>query len=257
MRRIKNSPQDDGKLAETMPHARSEPLTRLQVAELLIGAAAAIGAVIYAMLQGLYVEFYDDFGVRPEEVGMDRVAILSRAAWVAFASLLALTIFALLKHVLGRSRLSRRTTIILGIISVTAIIAALWAYKGIYAATEDLAGEVTKGRSVSALKIPVPLLDSSISVLDVRAHPAEVTWLEPKAEQQLGNGDEKSVPMSGVRVMYIGRNDKLAAFYTQQCSTVLLPFDKLRITLLHQGPKLGAENRQLDWNPRDCQVDSG
>lgn len=253
VRKAKNAPQDDGNLIEVASQTKSEPLTRLQVAELVIGAAAAIGAVIYALLQGLYIEFYDDFGVRPEEVGMDRIAILSRAAWVAFAFLVGFVIFVLFRDTLGRSRLSRCMSNILRILSVLVVIATLWAYKEIYSATEGLSEKVMQGQSVSGLKIPVPLLNSSIPILDVRAHPAEVTWLDPKTEQQLGSGGEKLIPAQGLAVMYIGRSDKVAAFYTQKCSTVLLPSDSLRITLLDQGPKLRAENKQLGWDPnRDC-----
>jgi hypothetical protein len=39
------------------------------------------GATIYVLINGLYIEFYDDFGVRPEDVGLDRLAILGRSAW--------------------------------------------------------------------------------------------------------------------------------------------------------------------------------
>jgi hypothetical protein len=65
------------------------------LAERLLGAAAVLGAAIYALINVLYVEFYDDFGVRPEEVGWDRLTILSRTAWVVLAVVIATAAFGL------------------------------------------------------------------------------------------------------------------------------------------------------------------
>ena len=52
-------------------------LTVLGIAERLLAGAAVVGATIYVLINGLYIEFYDDFGVRPEDVGLDRLAILA------------------------------------------------------------------------------------------------------------------------------------------------------------------------------------
>jgi hypothetical protein len=59
----------------------------LGVAERLLAAAAVAGATIYVLINGLYTEFYDDFGVRPEDVGLDRLAILGRSAWIALVGI--------------------------------------------------------------------------------------------------------------------------------------------------------------------------
>jgi hypothetical protein len=52
-------------------------------------------------------------------------------------------------------------------------------------------------------------------------------------------------------VMYIGRNEKMAMFYTRECATVILPVDNLRITLLDQGRKLEPDDNQLGWDPKE------
>ena len=62
-------------------------LTVLGIAERLLAGAAVVGATIYVLINGLYIEFYDDFGVRPEDVGLDRLAILGRSAWVALVAI--------------------------------------------------------------------------------------------------------------------------------------------------------------------------
>jgi hypothetical protein len=55
----------------------------LGMVERLLAGAAVAGAAIYVLINALYVEFYDDFGVRPEDVGWDRLAVLGRVAGVA------------------------------------------------------------------------------------------------------------------------------------------------------------------------------
>ena len=50
--------------------------------------AAAAVAILYVLLQALYIEFYDDFGLRPEEVGLHRLAVLARAAWAGLSVIL-------------------------------------------------------------------------------------------------------------------------------------------------------------------------
>ena len=55
--------------------------------ERLLAGATVLGGAIYVLIYALYIEFYDDFGVRPEEVGWDRLAVLGRAAWVALVGI--------------------------------------------------------------------------------------------------------------------------------------------------------------------------
>jgi hypothetical protein len=68
------------------PGATDHP-TVLGVVQLLLAGTAVAGAVIYVLMNALYIEFYDDFGVRPEEVGLDRLAILGRAGVLAITAL--------------------------------------------------------------------------------------------------------------------------------------------------------------------------
>jgi hypothetical protein len=85
--------------------AQGRPPTLLGVAEQLLAGAAVAGAAIYVLLNALYVEFYDDFGLRPEEVGLDRLAVLGRAAWLALVPLLLTGPVALVVYARGRSGL--------------------------------------------------------------------------------------------------------------------------------------------------------
>src|SRR3954469_9219604 len=70
---------------------------------------------LYVLLNALYVRFYDTLGTRPEDVGLDRLAVLARAGWVAVVVLFltgmilyALGVFGLMLHTpLGRAVRSR------------------------------------------------------------------------------------------------------------------------------------------------------
>jgi hypothetical protein len=67
----------------TEPGPNASRPTLVGVVERLLAGAAVGGAVIYALINALYIEYYDDFGVRPEDIGWDRLAILGRSAWIA------------------------------------------------------------------------------------------------------------------------------------------------------------------------------
>ncbi|MGW5238637.1 hypothetical protein ACWEOW_06875 [Monashia sp. NPDC004114] len=71
----------------------------------LLGAAAVLSATLYVLVNALYIDFYDDFGVRPEQVGLDRVAVLARAAWVA---LIAIVLIVPTAYVVTRRALQKR-----------------------------------------------------------------------------------------------------------------------------------------------------
>lgn len=60
----------------------SQPASLFGVIERFLAATALLGAASYALLNAAYVEFLDDFGLRPEDVGIDRLSVLGRAAWV-------------------------------------------------------------------------------------------------------------------------------------------------------------------------------
>ena len=73
-----------GESPDPSPGAR---LSMVGAVERLLAAAAVLGAALYVLVNGLYIEFYDDFGVRPEQVGFDRLAVLARSAWVALIAI--------------------------------------------------------------------------------------------------------------------------------------------------------------------------
>jgi hypothetical protein len=62
-------------------------LTLLGVAERLLAWAAITGVIIYVLLNWLYVQFYGNFGVRPEQVGLDRLAVIGRSGMLAAIAL--------------------------------------------------------------------------------------------------------------------------------------------------------------------------
>jgi hypothetical protein len=62
-----------------------------------LGTLAAIGAVIasvtYVLLNSAYLEFYGSLGIRPEDVGLDRIAILGRTFGLVLIALLIQVLF--------------------------------------------------------------------------------------------------------------------------------------------------------------------
>ena len=212
-------------------------MTLVQLAERILAATAVIGSSVYVLSQALYIEFYDDFGVRPEQVGLDRTAVLSRAAWFALAVFIVATVFIWLGTTFALPSWPRLPTKIFGLLAMAVALLALVGYVQLRYHVEALAEDVTKGRSVAGIAWIVPLID-------VRAHPARVTWLDATTST------DPPTPLG--EVMYLGRGDMLAVFYTEACSSILLPADRLRIELLDQGPETSPEDRQLDWDPRKC-----
>lgn len=63
-----------------MPETDGEGRAELGVVDRIRAGAAIFGATRYVLLNALRVEFHSDFGVRPEEVGLDRLAVLGRTA---------------------------------------------------------------------------------------------------------------------------------------------------------------------------------
>ena len=59
-----------------------------------LGAVGAlIASITYLLLNSAYVEFYESIGVRPEDVGLDRLAILGRALGLATVALAGYGLF--------------------------------------------------------------------------------------------------------------------------------------------------------------------
>jgi hypothetical protein len=73
-------------------------------------AMALIVSVSYALLNAAYLEFYSSVGVRPEEVGLDRLALLGRTAGLLVAIIAAtflLFLAALAIYVIFRRTITR------------------------------------------------------------------------------------------------------------------------------------------------------
>jgi hypothetical protein len=221
----------------TAASAPSETFPWLKVWEWVAGATVLTGSVIYVLLQALYVEFYDDFGVRPEQVGLDRGAVLSRAAWAALLVLVLLAGVAAVVSAVDWGRTRRRLqpagSVVIGLVAVGVVVVYLVARGQV----EDAAEQATRGRSVDGI-------NAFGTLVDIRAYPAQVRWL----------GDAATRPAVTTRadVMFLGRGDDVAVFYTQACSTIVVPAATVEIELLDQGANPAVDDVQLDWDPESC-----
>lgn len=207
-------------------------------AERLLGAAAVLGAAIYALLNVLYVEFYDDFGVRPEEVGWDRLTMLSRTAWVVLAVIIGTAVFflgrTLLHLVLSRRARSdeagRREggSKILSALAghpvftwfALALLGVLAGYWYLTFVMEIEADRVGRGETVNGVGLFVPFVD-------VRAYRAEVSWL--------GDSDKMPEQLTSPHLTYLGRGRDVAVFVACGRTTVVTPADQVVIYIKNQG----------------------
>jgi hypothetical protein len=166
-------------------------------AERLLGAAAVLGAAIYALLNVLYVEFYDDFGVRPEEVGWDRLTMLSRTAWVVLAVLIGTVLFLLGKALLG-SLLTRETTAPAKVFAenpvfmwfAVVLVIVLAGYWYLTVVMEREADRVARGETANGVGLFVPFID-------VRAYRADATWI--------GEAERRPTGLDSPHLTYLGR----------------------------------------------------
>ena len=204
--------------------------------------AATAVAVLYVLLQALYIEFYDDFGLRPEEVGLDRLAVLARAAWAGLTVIFLSVAFFVVRTQIGtqRSRQVFRPKWV-ALASALLLVLLLVAYRAAYVEVEALAAKVTRGQSVNGITVLGPFLD-------VRAHPAQVRLLNVDTRMEYIGPEEE--------VMFLGRGAATAAFYTEDCRTAIVPSNAVEITLLDQGPSPDEDDPQLGWDPeRSCDRD--
>lgn len=207
-------------------------------AERLLGATAVLGAAIYALLNVLYVEFYDDFGVRPEEVGWDRLTMLSRTAWVVLAVIIGTAVFFLSKAVL-HLLLSRRgkggqgetrdggsgATAALGghpiftwfAVALLGILAGYWYLTFMM---EGEAERVSRGETVNGVGLFIPFID-------VRAYRAEVAWL--------GEAGKTPARLKSPHLTYLGRGRDVAVLVACGSTTVVVPADQVVVNIMNQG----------------------
>lgn len=232
-------------------------LTVLGIAARLLAGAAVVGVTIYVLVNGLYIEFYDVFGVRPEDVGLDRLAILGRSAWVALVAIALVGLVGYINAMAnaearvrasrlrpeanpkpGGRRLSEQqlrrlviTPISLAIASLLTAGLVIFVFGRFERAIENEVDHVRQGETVNGISLLVPFVD-------VRATRAEITWL----------GDERREHMAllSPHLLYLGRGDKVAFFVECGHTTVIVPADAVAIHLLDRGTGNADEVRQRE-----------
>ena len=218
----------------------SSPL--LGLIERLLTAAAVAGATLYVTLNALYVRFYGNLGTKPEEVGLDRLAVLSRAGWLA---LVCFFVAGLILYVAGylfiwqrmrerraaerrdsgesqpeEERLATKRKVwrtalwtILG--SVLALFAAYMTIAG-GAAMDARAAAAMEGQTVH------PLTLFGFPIADVRATPARITWLEDSTPP---------AHLSSPDLLYLGRSSNSVVVLSPDGGTILIPADMVAVTV--------------------------
>jgi hypothetical protein len=210
-------------------------VTVLGLVERLLAWGAIAGATIYVLINALYVEFYDDFGIRPEDVGWDRLTVLSRAAWIALVGITvaglvgwAFAAFStrdlevpsggtsqdrLWRRIIRRRRMRR----ILGAASLTFAIVAPIGFLLVERQIEVEAAEAKRGRSGNGISLIVPFID-------VRTTRANVTWL--------GEDTKRPNGLNAGYLTYLGRSKETVALLACGRTTLLIPADDVAVQLL-------------------------
>jgi hypothetical protein len=196
-----------------------------------------IAAVSYVLLNSAYLEFYESLGTRPEDVGLDRLAVLGRISGIVIDALLLaagialIALFAILsvkrKKVsfgatlipiwpivkvispLAWQQLRRRVLFIGGILASFLIIGAVLVAT---ASVGRLAERAEEGIPVS------PLGPGPFAVVHVSADAARVLWLDKETV--------KPAVLNDPWLLYLGRSKEVAVFLA--CGrTVIVPADKV------------------------------
>jgi hypothetical protein len=239
-------------------------LTLLGVVERLLTGAAVLGGAIYVLIYALYIEFYDDFGVRPEEVGWDRLAVLGRAAWVALVGIaVAAPIGWIYTAITTRHRLEyieaerireqvreteqsalerylsqreleselRKLRIgrLLAAVGLILTVLLLVGYIALRNRVEHEADRVRFGETVNGIGIVVPFID-------VRAHRAQVTWI--------GDREDPPVALAAPHLMYLGRGRDVAALVSCGRKTILIPADQVAVKLLYEDEDVSRQDQR-------------
>ena len=225
--------------------ASSESL--LGAAERVLAAGAALGGALYVLVNSAYIEFFDDFGVRPEQVGFDRGAVLARSAWLALLGLALLGpafVLATRRQVRSalrahheqvrhdpdaheRDHLHRRESAALvrsgtaRMLAATAVtLGGLVGFVLLQNAAEAEADRVARGESSNGIGWIVP-------VLDVRATRAEAVWLST---------DRQRPPaLSARHLMYLGGNSDLTVLLACGDTTLVVRTEDVALTFPGQG----------------------
>jgi len=186
------------------------------------GLGAVVASVAYVLLNSAYVEFYESLGVRPEDVGFDRLAILGRALGLALVALFVVGVFFV---VLALSRLPREHVnsapssertgwnhIRVGIAALAACLFLMFAVTLPIIASSRQAELVEKGMHVGPIRLG-PLV-----LIDVSADAARIHWLDKDVAAPALLNDP--------RLLYLGSNNRVTVFMA--CgTTVIVPADKV------------------------------
>jgi hypothetical protein len=231
---------DDGEGGPPAPIPEAPERTREP--GLPLAALSAVGALvvslIYVLLNSAYLEFYESLGVRPEEVGLDRLAILGRASGLALIALLLAGLVDFLILSWWSLKLGQRTlrfiprrfrpgmewaperadrAIRLRIVAPAVVLSVGL----VFAALATTAATIAVGRDAERAEdgIPVgPLRVGPVLLVDVSADAARAYWLDKEAPRpQL---------LDDPWLLYLGSSDRVVVFVA--CgTTVIVPADKV------------------------------
>lgn len=212
---------NDGTVPAPTPTRDNRPPTLFGIFERLLAAAAVLGAAIYVLLNALYVEYLDDFGLRPEDVGLDRLAVLGRAAWIALMGLGIVAFGAsivIATGTLGRGHSVRPTTVRLWYAcgTFTTVIILLLGFLAMRHQVEESAEDAKAGNRVGGL-------GWIVEFVDIRALPARVAWVSSEAKPSLVTDSD---------YLYLGRGDRVVALLSCEGRTIMLHPDDVVVQVL-------------------------
>jgi hypothetical protein len=210
---------DDARMSDTNVPPKDPPL--FGIFERVLAAAAVLGAAIYVLLNALYVEFLDDFGLRPEEVGLDRLAVLGRAAWIALMSLGAVAFAASIVIMIGaRGRGFSVKPSTARLLYAGGALATVLVLLGGFLA---LRYEVEKSAENAKAGGRVGGLGWIVELVDIRALPARVTWVSDRPKPSFITGED---------YLYLGRGDQVIALLSCSGTTMMLHPDDVIVQVL-------------------------
>ncbi len=191
-----------------------------------LGAVGALVASIsYLILNSAYVEFYESIGVRPEDVGLDRLAVLGRALGPALFALVFYAVFfgllVLIPMLLDKFRSTsaprpqtsspsdariRRSRIRSGVAGLLACLLVLFVVHVAVGKSSERAELAENGNHVSPVRFMGQLF------IDVNVDYARIRWLD------------KDVPPPPLFrdpwLLYFGSNGRVAVFMA--CGTTVI-----------------------------------
>lgn len=206
-------------VSDTSPSRRDPSL--FGIVERVLAAAAVLGAAIYVLLNALYVEFLDDFGLRPEEVGLDRLAVLGPAAWIALMSMGAVALAASIVIMIGArgqgfSVKPSTVRLLYACGTLATVVVLLGGFLALRYEIEESAENAKAGDRVGGLGWIVELVD-------IRALPARVAWVSDKPKPSFIRAGD---------CLYLGRGDQVVALLTCSGTTMMLHPDDVVVQVL-------------------------